>query len=129
MKGADTTLIQVETSTIDVEVERLGLVRLDFIKIDIEGGEIDCLSAAMQTLDVLRPILSLEYGGTAYGQYGQKPESLFDLLAPRGYVMADLWGNLIQDPQEWLNIVDNAYWDYFSILCEVAIDWAMKIRD
>jgi FkbM family methyltransferase len=121
------TLIQVKTSTVDAEVERLGLIRLDFIKIDIEGGEIDCLSGGLQTLDVFRPIISVEYGGTAYGVYGHKAESLFDLLEPKRYVLADLWGNLINERDEWLAIVNNAYWDYFAVPQEKAAGWSALV--
>jgi FkbM family methyltransferase len=49
-----------ETITIDDLVERLKLERVDWIKFDIEGAEVDALKGAAETLKRFRPSLFIE---------------------------------------------------------------------
>jgi len=51
---------RVRVSTIDAEVERLGLRRLDLVKMDIEGGEGPALRGARRSLAAFRPHLVVE---------------------------------------------------------------------
>jgi FkbM family methyltransferase len=48
-----------ETVTIDETVERLGLARVDFIKMDIEGAELDALRGAEASIRKHRPALAI----------------------------------------------------------------------
>jgi FkbM family methyltransferase len=59
-------------------IDSLGLGRLDFLKIDVEGMEIDVLMGARTTLGRCRPIIMAEAikSGT---------EPLVDILRPMGY--------------------------------------------
>jgi FkbM family methyltransferase len=50
---------QVETVTVDDLVERSGLGRLDFLKLDVEGAELDALRGAEATLRRDRPKLAV----------------------------------------------------------------------
>ena len=52
--------IEVPVSRIDSLVQRLGLERVDYIKIDIEGAEREALSGARNTLAKYRPTLMIE---------------------------------------------------------------------
>lgn len=47
--------ITKETITIDQIVAQLGLTRLDFVKMDIEGAEVKALQGAQETIRTLRP--------------------------------------------------------------------------
>ena len=49
----------VETVTIDETVDRLGLPRVDFIKMDIEGAELDALRGAEASIRRNRPKLAI----------------------------------------------------------------------
>jgi FkbM family methyltransferase len=49
----------VDVTTIDLAVEDLHLDRVDFIKMDIEGGEVDALRGAQSTLRRLGPRLAI----------------------------------------------------------------------
>ena len=49
----------VETLSIDDLVARHGLDRVDFIKMDIEGGELAALQGAEQTIRRFRPVLAI----------------------------------------------------------------------
>jgi FkbM family methyltransferase len=57
--GGDWTWL-VETTTLDKYVEETAVDRLDFIKMDIEGGEHDALLGAKKTIDRFRPLISTE---------------------------------------------------------------------
>jgi len=52
--------VEVPVTTIDLLVRELGLPRVDFIKIDIEGAEREALQGGMQTLRRHRPRLMLD---------------------------------------------------------------------
>jgi FkbM family methyltransferase len=49
----------VETATIDETVERLGLSRVDFIKMDVEGAELNALRGAEASIRKHRPKLAI----------------------------------------------------------------------
>jgi len=53
-------VINVPVSRIDTLVQRLGLERVDYIKMDIEGAEREALSGARDTLTKHRPTLMIE---------------------------------------------------------------------
>ena len=60
-KGTDVGLpsTTIRTSTIDHEVRRNGIPKVDFIKMDIEGSELAALAGAMKTLHAFRPKLAI----------------------------------------------------------------------
>jgi FkbM family methyltransferase len=55
---------RILATSVDKLVDSLGLPRLDWIKIDIEGAEVEALKGAMKTLLTYRPTLWLEFHGT-----------------------------------------------------------------
>jgi FkbM family methyltransferase len=63
----------VSATTLDGAVKTLGLDRIDFIKMDIEGGEVDALKGAQATLKSYAPKLAI----SAY----HKPRDLPDIVA------------------------------------------------
>jgi FkbM family methyltransferase len=71
------TRVVVPLTLLDLLVEDLGLERLDTIKIDVEGLEVDVFRGATQTLRRLRPIV--------YGEFNNQ------LLPQRGVSFADAW--------------------------------------
>lgn len=102
--------------TLDNYTDRLD--RVDFVKIDIEGGEIDCLRGAAQTLRRFRPLISVEYGYPSYSVYKHTKHTLFDLSAKHDYVLYDLHLNLLADREDWDLACDSVYWDYFMVPAE-----------
>ena len=72
-------------ATIDGVVERLGLDRLDFVKADIEGWELQLLRGAERALERFRPRLLLELSGRALARAGDRLDDAFNFLAARGY--------------------------------------------
>ncbi|RLI13802.1 hypothetical protein DRO33_00570 [Candidatus Bathyarchaeota archaeon] len=83
--------IPVEVITIDGLVRGLGLERVDFIKVDVEGAELDVLRAAGGTLSRFRPTLVIE-------ARVDRLRELVDLLRPYGYeffVLPCEWGGWV----------------------------------
>lgn len=125
----DTHGITSVVQTIDVQVETLDrqladLPRLTYIKMDIEGGEIDCLAGGRHTIARLRPLISVEYGRAGYAAYGHTALTLFEWAREMSYIPSDLFGNLIETESEWLAVCDAMYWDYFLVPRERRDDWS-----
>jgi FkbM family methyltransferase len=53
-------VVQVPVTTLDAEAARLGLTRLDFIKMDIEGSEVAALKGGAATLQRFHPAIIVE---------------------------------------------------------------------
>lgn len=53
--------VWVETETLDGLVSRLGLKRVDFLKMDVEGAELEILWAGKRTLEITRKIAIAAY--------------------------------------------------------------------
>jgi FkbM family methyltransferase len=59
------TPIRVSTNTIDAIMEQFGLAQIDFIKMDIEGHELDALKGAVKGLSEKRiQVFSFEFGSS-----------------------------------------------------------------
>ncbi|CAA9225713.1 MAG: hypothetical protein AVDCRST_MAG76-959 [uncultured Acidimicrobiales bacterium] len=107
-----------KTRLIDVTVEQLDAwelpFKVDFVKIDVEGGEVDVLRGASKFLARNRPILSVEYGEPSYSAYGLSPTTMHDVAIENGYLAVDLFGNIITT-EEWGQVVNSYYWDFILL--------------
>lgn len=110
------------THLVELEVDILRLddlcgdwERLDFVKVDTEGGEIDILAGGEETLRRLRPVLSVEYGAAGYEAYGHERSTLFERATALDYGLMDLFGHAIPTLEEWSRCSDNFYWDYLMV--------------
>lgn len=76
----------VEVEQITVKVDRLDNVipaglKVDFIKIDVEGAEYNLLKGAVETVKRCRPVIVFEYGLGAAEYYEEAtPENVYTLL-------------------------------------------------
>lgn len=118
---------------IAVAVERLDafaeqLKRLSFIKIDIEGAEMECLEGAQVVLDKYRPLISVEYGMQGYSVYGNTKWTLFEFCHARDYVLYDMFLNRLASPKAWGDAVDSVYWDYFMVPREKEETFLSRLR-
>lgn len=75
----------VETSTLDHELARAGLLRLDVIKIDTEGAEGLVLRGARQALAEFHPLVILEINPAAASRLGLESDGAWRLLRRHGY--------------------------------------------
>ena len=103
------------TRSIDVTMETLDDWNLpyavDFMKVNVQGAEVDVLRGGREFLSKNRPIVSLEYGEAGYSAYGCDPMTLYEVAVENGYVLVDLFGNTIER-EDWPLVVDTYYWDY-----------------
>ena len=77
-KGERDTSITVQKEQLDSLLPKD--LTIDFIKIDVEGGEYQVLKGAIQTIKRHQPIIIFEHGIGAADVYGTTPELLYDLL-------------------------------------------------
>jgi FkbM family methyltransferase len=85
------TTAPVTVASIDAEVKRLGLDHVDFIKIDVEGAELDVLKGAVNTVGRFRPFIYCEVYEAWTRGFGYAPAQLFEHLASLGYVGARIF--------------------------------------
>jgi len=77
--GRETILeIEVRTDALDniIPVE----TPIHFVKIDVEGAELEVLQGAVQTLRRYQPVVVFEHGCGAVDHYGTTPAAVYDLL-------------------------------------------------
>ena len=82
----------------DIQIKRLddivsesGIKIIDFIKLDVEGFELDVLLGAQQTIEKYKPILLIEYSPYFYNQTDKSIGSkILNLLFDLGYDIFDV---------------------------------------
>ncbi len=95
-KGEKDTTIQVQQDRLDHIVPTD--LSIDFIKIDVEGGELQVLQGAMETITKWKPIIIFEHGLGAADVYGTTPEMVYDLLNQCGLQVSTMKKWLQQEP-------------------------------
>ena len=115
------TIVGCDASTVDEQCARL--TELHYIKMDIEGGEIDCLRGARETIGRFRPLISVEYGAEAYTGYGHTSETLYRLCDDMNYLISDLFGDIVESREVWSEVCDRGSWDYFLVPRESVGAW------
>lgn len=110
------TQITVQTDKLDNVLP--ADVKIDLVKIDVEGGELLVLQGAVETIIRNKPVIIFEHGLGASDFYGSKPEVLFDLLSSCGLkvsLMKDwLSGSSSLTKTQFRNIYDKNS-DYYFI--------------
>jgi len=89
---------EVTTETIMVRTERLDDHLPDgwlpeFVKIDVEGGELGVLRGAIETLTRARPVVAFEHGPGAADYYGTTAADVHELLVGVGLRIFDMEGH------------------------------------
>lgn len=78
--------IFVQTKTLTSCVKTFGVKRIDVIKMDIEGGEVDALSGGKTALSKMKKgTLFIEYNPTSLIMTGYKPETLLRIIKSCGF--------------------------------------------
>lgn len=75
------TTITVQTHRLDTLVDPTETVR--FIKVDVEGAELQVFAGGEETIRRSRPFIVFEHGLGAADHFGTKPAQIFDLLHDR----------------------------------------------
>lgn len=84
---AEHICVAVRVDTLDCLSAHAGLTRLDFIKIDVEGAELQVLEGGRQVIESLRPALMIEIEARHTARYRYSPDDIAGWLTRRGYSM------------------------------------------
>jgi FkbM family methyltransferase len=77
--------IAVEVTTMDAFVAEQRIERLDLVKIDVEGFEMDVLRGAQRTLETFRPRLFIELDDSNLRQQQSSAKEMVEFLERLGY--------------------------------------------
>jgi FkbM family methyltransferase len=77
--------VQVDSIRLDDWAQTAGLERLDFVKMDIEGGEYAALLGARTLLRRFRPAVVAELNGVCLARNQRTPDDVLRLLSDAGY--------------------------------------------
>lgn len=79
--------IMVTVDTLDALCTREGIERLDFVKIDVEGAELEVLEGGKQVIDALRPSMLIEIEARHTARYRRTTDEVTAWMLDRGYTM------------------------------------------
>jgi FkbM family methyltransferase len=88
-RGRSMTTEGASAVTFDDAVSRLGVARIDFVKIDVDGHELPVLQGGVKTLKRFGPTLLIELAPYAHEEEGHNFDNLLRLLAECGYRLRD----------------------------------------
>ncbi|WP_375585916.1 FkbM family methyltransferase [Cyclobacterium xiamenense] len=81
----DVFLNEIDLSTLDEEVEKLGLKRVDCLKIDVEGAELAVLKGGLKTIATFRPKILVEINKESCNAAGYEATELVHFLENQHY--------------------------------------------
>ncbi|MFN4902834.1 MAG: FkbM family methyltransferase [Ignavibacteria bacterium] len=99
LNRTDYTTVHVPMTTLDSYCEEHGIGRIDFIKMDTEGAEMEVLAGAKQLMSgSFPPIWLIELNDETCAAFGYKPHQLIDQLCSYHkyelYVIQGAWGRV-----------------------------------
>lgn len=81
----DVTQIEVTQQTLDDWFVSNGVERIDFLKMDVQGAEIDILKGGSEVITRFRPAIFAEAAPSTQSDSRQSLEDLYDILSVYGY--------------------------------------------
>lgn len=113
--------IQVQSRTLDSFCSEHAIERIDFLKIDAEGGELDVLAGAAALLARKRiNVIQFEYGGT-FQDARVTLRQAYDLLSRSGYQIYRIIPDGLVSIREWRESLENyRYSNYLAVVREAA---------
>lgn len=108
--------INVEMKMLDSVIP--GNIKIDLIKIDVEGGELGVLKGAKQIIKKDKPVIIFECGIGASDYYGTQPEDVYQFLVNENGLniyLLDAWlkKEKALTEQEFVNVYKNKVEYYF----------------
>ena len=80
-----TDSVSVTCTTLDALVQAEGLERIDAIKIDVEGAELQVIQGGAEMLEKFKPVLLMELNPPCLARFGTNEEEILRKLAELGY--------------------------------------------
>jgi FkbM family methyltransferase len=91
---SETRPVRVEVYPFDDVAPTLGLTKVDFVKLDVEGGELDVLKGALRLFKTIpRPVLLVEVYDIRTQPWGYKAREIVEHLSHLGY----RWFEILSD--------------------------------
>jgi FkbM family methyltransferase len=111
----------VQITTIDEEVEKLGLERVDYIKIDVEGWEAKVLKGMEKTINQFHPEILFEFAPQRIKESGMDPVEFIVDIRNKGYVFynAEISDNKEYSIEQVKKLSDEKFIDTFVNLWAV----------
>jgi FkbM family methyltransferase len=111
--GRPPRTIEVRALTLDDFCRERGVRNVNFLKLDVEGAELEVLTGCRRLLAQARiDFIQFEYGGT-FRDSGTRLADVFRLLQDQGYRLFKLGGELVHVPQ-WSDALED--WQYANFL-------------
>lgn len=77
--------------TLDNFVENNNITQIDFIKIDVEGYELEVLKGAEKSINKFKPTLLIELNDLTLYRAGISRKDIFDFLDKNGYIYRNIY--------------------------------------
>jgi len=87
---------KVESITLDNFVKEQKIDRLDIVKIDVEGFELNVLQGMEETLIRYKPIILIEILDQNLNANNHKPADIYNFLWEMGYRSYKIWGHKLE---------------------------------
>lgn len=117
----------VEVETLDRLCRRLGLARLDLLRIDVEGAEAEVLGGGRETIGRHRPVLLIEVHPRFLAErFAGSAEALWDDLAGLDYRLYALGDDGLRQVDRF---ADAPWRDYFGVPAEKLEAFRPALRD
>lgn len=88
--------IQIQLDTLDNQLKQHD--RVDMIKIDVEGAELEVLRGAKKIIEKFHPIIVFEHGLGASDHYNTSPEDILTFFDDHQYQLFTLKGFIADEP-------------------------------
>lgn len=91
--ATDEELTDIRTETVPVRtIDSFGFKRVNLIKIDAQGAELDVLKGALATLRRCRPVIIIEVWPDGLSSFGGNAEEIMKTLRKLGYATTNFGG-------------------------------------
>jgi FkbM family methyltransferase len=108
-------VIKVKSKSLDTVLSELGIARVDFVKIDVEGAEPLVLAGMRQTISRSPHInLLIEYNPAALACGGEEPKEMIAVLQKAGFQVGVVRPDGVLD-----NFANGLQSDYVNLLCRM----------
>lgn len=106
-KDEQVETIQIQLDTLDNQLKQHD--RVDMIKIDVEGAELEVLKGAKKIIEKFHPIIVFEHGLGASDHYNTSPKDILSFFDDHQYQLFTLKGFIADEPA----LLRNEFIDFY----------------